>query len=173
MTTEPVDSINFTTEIHRVIGMVREAVQQIITVLARPDRQGGYFCLIVKEKGNPTALPTLILGIGTVPTEKGSKYFVFAQEKAHRLSEHPEHQTSWQSRNPEENKWGGAINAGPYYLSFSGLPEPADEAAMLLAAVGLGFMTRDEALTIAEYSNNVLFAGTLIRLNWGKAVVVD
>ena len=92
-----------------------------------------------------------------MPAERGQKYLELAQEKARRLAEHPDHWSSWQSRNPDEGKWGGAVNAGAYIFSFSGLPELADEAAMLLTALSLGFLLEERAAAFAQYSGNELF----------------
>lgn len=163
MATTQTDGISFSKAIYEIIGVTTDAVKMVIAHLNDPNRQGGYFCLVEKE-GNPLALPTLVLGIGTVLTEKGPKYLAFAQEKARRLAEHSEHQSSWQSRNEGEEKWGGAITASPFIFSFSGLPELADEAAMLLAAVELGHLEMAEALSITGWSDNQLFRQ--IPVNW-------
>lgn len=158
MATAQAGYVSFTPAVHGFIGEVKHAVRRVVAHLNDPNRQGGYFCLVDKGgKGNPLGLPTLILGIGTVPAEKGLKYLAFAQEKAHRLAEHPEHQSSWQSRNEGAEQWGGAIAAGPYVFSFSGLPEHGDEAAMLLAADELGLITPGMAAQIAKESGNEIF----------------
>lgn len=163
MATTRTDGISFSKAIYEIEGVTTDAVKMVIAHLNDPNRQGGYFCLVEKE-GNPLALPTLVLGIGAVPAEKGPKYIAFTQEKAKRLAEHLDHVSSWQSRNPDEDKWGGAIVAGPYIFSFSGLPELADEAAMALAAVELDYMTIVQALAIADHSGNQLIRQ--MPVNW-------
>lgn len=164
MTTVRADRVSFDVAVHEVIGLVEMAVREVVAEINDPERQGGYFCFAMTE-GNPSALPTLIVGVGTVPPEKGPKYLAFAQEKARRLFYLPTHRSSWQSRNPDRNMWGGAIAAGPYIFSFSGLPEHGDEAAMLLAAIGHGSLIRVEAATIASYSSNQLFIRMLNKLS--------
>ena len=61
----------------------------------------------------------------------------FCQEKAKRLVQHPDHKSSWESRNPEAGQWGGAISVsafGSLIFSMSGFPELGDEAIMLVTA---------------------------------------
>lgn len=79
---------------------------------------------------------------GEIPEEKREKYFKFSQEKASRLFSNVNmnlsngHTTSWESRNVEENKYGGAIYfnclSTVFILSFSGMPELIDEAMMIV-----------------------------------------
>ena len=120
------------------------------------DRSGGYFCLADAE----TVLPLLIMAVGQVPVEKAGKYLSFCQEKAKRLAEHPDHLSSWESRNPEKEQWGGAVRVGEFIFSFSGLPEMGDEAVMLAVADSHYVDTKDVTATlnkIAERSNNGLW----------------
>lgn len=91
-------------------------------------RPGGIFSVSLDESGRA---PLLVLTVRSPLLEKGSQSFDFALEKSRRLREHPDHLSSWQSRDPSSNKWGGAIRVGQFILSFSGLPELVDEALML------------------------------------------
>lgn len=109
------------------------------------DSHGGYFCLA----DGATGTPLFITGIGKVHPEKIARYFNFAQEKARRLASHLEHVSSAQSRDPEKELYAGAIRAGRYILSFSGLPEALDEAVVLTVAVKAGLLSKLEALNIA------------------------
>lgn len=95
------------------------------------DRKGGYLCIANAETGFPGA----VVLIGSIPTEKAEKYLSFSMEKARRLASNPQHVSSWESRDPEQNRWGGAIRIDELIFSFSGLPELGDEALML--ALGL------------------------------------
>ena len=47
-------------------------------------------------------------------------------------------------------KWGGAIRAGDYIISFSGFPELWDEAAMLVLAIRMGWL--DQTATLRRIS---------------------
>lgn len=95
-------------------------------------RQGGYLCIAEDITGYPYA----VVLIGSVPDEKHAKYFSLCQEKSTRLASHPDHVSSWQSRDPDGNKWGGAIKVNHLIFSFSGGPELGDEALMLAVAKG-------------------------------------
>lgn len=67
------------------------------------------------------------------------------------------HHSSWQSRCPGLNRFGGAIRAGEFAFSLYGICEPADEAVMLITAFNLGLLTYIEACRIAQRSNNLVF----------------
>ncbi len=95
------------------------------------------------------------------PHEKWSAYAYNSGEKGTRLlATHEElgHLTSFESRDPENGKWGGAIVAGYYIFSFSGLPEQADEAVMLVVAVELNVLSLVDASAIAIKNNNEIFS---------------
>ena len=94
-------------------------------------REGGYLCIADGKNG----LPILTVLVGKVPPHKARKYLAFCQEKAGRLAGNRGHLSSWESRDPQKDHWGGAIRFNDYILSFSGLPEMGDEAAMLVAAM--------------------------------------
>lgn len=95
------------------------------------ERTGAWFCVADARTGVPLFDPSLI---GQVPLEKAEKYFRFCVEKAIRLANHPEHESSWESRNPDAGEWGGAVRVGDYIFSISGYPEMGDEALMLILA---------------------------------------
>jgi len=118
-------------------------------------RAGGYLCVADAKNG----LPLITMLVGEVPLEKAPKYLEFCQEKAARLAGHPDHQASWQSRNPEKNQWGGAIRFGDKILSFSGLPERGDESAMLLVMAQYGDKNYDASWQIARLTDNQCFTG--------------
>ena len=81
---------------------------------------------------------------GEIPKDKQEKYFELSQEKAHRLFSQvcmnlPDgHTSSFQSRNVDEDKYGGSIylnlHSTVLILSFSGMPELIDEAMMIVLA---------------------------------------
>ena len=120
-------------------------------------RAGGYFALYERGPTGQVGRALILETIGTVIFKCISLYCRLVREKVHRLSQHLEHLSSWQSRDPDNNKWGGAIVAGIYYLSFSGLPELCDEAIVLITARTLGIISAHEAMRIAQISNNELY----------------
>lgn len=122
-------------------------------------RTGGYMTVLsLTDRPPTTALLVAEIGELTDP-EKIKKYHDFSREKADRLRLNIAmgHSSSWQSRNPDENHWGGAIRAGGAILSFSGLPELADEALTLEVARRLGMLSHELCLQIAQTSNNEIF----------------
>lgn len=96
----------------------------------------------------------LICQIGVNPIDKREKRLALCQEKARRLALNHKHNSSFQSRNPEEARFAGAIRAGTLILSFSGLPELDDEALMAYVAYRARLLTKNEALEIGVISKN-------------------
>jgi hypothetical protein len=104
--------------------------------------------------------------------DRREKYQDYAREKAQRLERMMDaeelverHLTSWESRAPERDKWGGAIvvpiDGIEYLFSLSGLPEQGDEAFCLVLAER--FRPGDEAVAarcaeIAERTGNPYYA---------------
>lgn len=113
-------------------------------------RAGGYFSVADAKNG----LPLLTILIGEVPLNKAPKYREFAEEKNGRLASHPDHQSSYESRNPDRNEWGGAIRVMDKLLSFSGLPELGDEALMLETARRASMVPFPVLDRIAQRNNN-------------------
>ena len=103
------------------------------------DRRG-YLTLMDGITGNIV----FTIPFGEIPEEKRQKYFELSQEKAMRLFSQVNmhlpngHTTSFQSRNEENEQYGGAIyvncHSTIFILSFSGMPELIDEAMMLVLA---------------------------------------
>ncbi len=90
-------------------------------------RRGGYLTIAHPDDGillvSRICLPDLI---------KQERYLFFSQKKAKELSDKGNsYTTSYQTRNLEEEKYGGAIYINHYILSFSGLPELVEEALLL------------------------------------------
>ena len=139
---------------------IPEVLESILQVATRrfPEttqgRLGGFLCVL-----NPQIGEIVVTGlIGTEPDEKKrEKYKLLAEEKARRLALHPEHQSSWESRDPDKNRWGGAIRGTRLLFSFSGLPELWDEALMLVLAVRLKEIETAAAQAIAKKSENQFF----------------
>ena len=121
------------------------------------DKKGGYLFARDVETGAALTEP---MQIGEIDESKRQKYCDYCQEKADRLlvmaREHG-HVCSRQSRNPDDGQWGGAIlvRANGVILSFSGLPELADEAYMTMLAFRLpGLdMPGPNFLEIADYDD--------------------
>ena len=139
----------------RLAGLVLE--EALALGLSDGNHRGGYLCIADNMTGE--SLDVAKLG-APEPAKKG-QYEMLAKEKAWRLAGHPEHGTSYQSRDPARDLWGGAVRAGSHILAFSGLPEHLDEALMLVVARAyLGWMDADvvhRCATMAELSGNELY----------------
>ncbi len=91
---------------------------------AEYERHGGYLTILDAETGQIL----VILACGTMNPEKREKYLHFSQEKALRLFENKDHNTSYESRDEENLKFAGAIRGEEFIYSFSGPQEDVDEA---------------------------------------------
>lgn len=116
---------------------------------ADEEHRGGFLCILTP--GMPA--PDLVTWIGECPWHRAERRFRLSQEKATRLAAHPDHFSSWQSRNPDKDQWGGAIRTRGPIVSFSGLPEKADEAICLATAWRCGLIdtvTIDELVKVSD-----------------------
>jgi hypothetical protein len=76
-------------------------------------------------------------------------------EKVLRLSWNPMHWLSWESRDEDNKFWGGAVRLTAWLIvGFSGMPQEADEAAILYLGVRTGLCTLAYANRLAAISNN-------------------
>jgi hypothetical protein len=127
-------------------------------------RTGGYLC-----HATGTGIPRMIHVIGVVREAKALKYIGFCQEKPRRTAAHPNHWSSWQSRDLAHDEFGGSVKlADGTHLSFSGLPELGDEAVCLVAAIAFGLLTEAAARGIARISCNPYFERLLAYLKGDK-----
>jgi len=123
---------DFTYGLGRIIDLARS-----VTALECRDRLSGHFVVADANTGNVL----LSLFSGESPAEEASVYFINAHEKAERVRAQMisyGHIFSRQSRNPDQNQWGGSVIAGDYILSFSGFPENVDEAMMVVLGIAMG-----------------------------------
>lgn len=136
-----------------ILWIVEHLVQEATKLRGnpKPKRCGGYLTVLLR--GEPQI--QLCASIGVFEDDP-HQYLVYSQEKAERLRVFwHEHLSSWQSRDPDNGRWGGAICADEMIFSFSGLPEKVDEAVVTAAAYWLGEITEySHALQIADISRN-------------------
>jgi len=138
-----------------------------------PEKKGGFLTFLSGRANGSVIELVAPLPIGTYDTRKIEKYVRIAQEKAFRLYAHwlrapDEALSSFQTRNPEEIMWGGAVlfNLSKLeghlrtckIISFSGLAEVTDEALSLDLGYRLG-IEQDEnvAKRIVEISQNPVY----------------
>ncbi|MBI2004174.1 hypothetical protein HYS72_01785 [Candidatus Pacearchaeota archaeon] len=126
-----------------------------------PEKQGGYLTV-----GLDGFLNKYVLEIGNYDIEKKEKYLRFSQEKAHRLYSDWLRDTdsisSWQTRQIEINRYGGAVLFGFLnngikscnVFSFSGLNEHTDEAVSFMLAYTLNLANSSDLEQITRISKN-------------------
>jgi hypothetical protein len=137
-----------------IVGTANRILDRILAHFDTGERKGGYLC-VADQNGRPL----LILAFGQVNEEKLPKYLEFCQEKALRLASHPEHISSWQSRNEAESRYGGAVRGKRYIFSFSGLPEKLDEVMTISLAMRCEDLDTAGADDISCISQNQYFLG--------------
>ena len=131
-----------------------------------PDKNGGFLNLVHPYFSSKYCCP-----IGDIPGRKAKKYYGFSLEKATRLYsdwlrnfalgiDTKDILSSYQTRDPKENKWGGAVlfedkHESPSIISFSGLNEFGDEAFSLILGYSFG-LAKDKTLfeRVKNASNN-------------------
>jgi hypothetical protein len=99
-----------------------QAHSPVRPLLEEQQKQGGFLCIADK-----TGRPLVIHALGSPTAEKWDACLAFCEEKVRRLGMNPTHQRSWQSRNPEQLQYGGAVRGEDFIVSFSGFPEELDE----------------------------------------------
>ena len=143
-----------TVDLPHLTGLIAKALEACPALPdnPQPDRAlAGYFTLLSKATGATLSG----FAFGDVPAEKEERYRSFSMEKALRLfANMAQHGSSFESRDPALDLWGGAINAHDFILSFSGMPELLDEAVMLIVAYQMGWLNWQEVNYIAQKSNN-------------------
>lgn len=133
---------------------VHRAVHQTIQTIAHrfgDGRRGG--ALVIADESGDIMFNLLA---GSPDPNRWGTYQGFAVEKVGRLARRREHLTSWESRDPDTNRYGGAIRIiapdGSYHylIGFSGLPEDKDTPYALLVAVRANLISAEEARRIAS-----------------------
>lgn len=147
--------------IEALTAVVYCGIMALISLHRKNDKRGGYLTI----SDNETGTPILHLAIGKIDPGEAMKYHIYSLEKAKRLHDHKGHASSWQTRDPEKGQYGGAIRTQKYILSFSGLPELADEALMLYLASFYGFSEPDELYFVSRCSKNPFFKKMVRRIN--------
>lgn len=142
------------------VRSVVEAVFPSVLSFAReekPWRTGGWFCATINAQS--VGFP-----IGTLTAEDERKFRTFADEKTCRLGIYANHISSWQSRNREDQRYGGAIRVcGGAILSFSGLSDHYDELLVLLVAMRLGAIDAAGRSRVIRASNNTRIGDYILK----------
>jgi hypothetical protein len=146
------------------VGGVIVLVEQIIDwynrnlIAAGEAPKSGYFTLICALTGR-VLFQCLI---GECLNEKASENRHFSEEKGKRLYRRRcqglTEISSWQSKDDAATQYAGAIYISGLILSFSGLPELADEAVMLCLAKKTGWAKPEQIAEIVAISENSVYS---------------
>lgn len=132
-----------------ISGIILDTVEDLIEKLNVEGKNSGYLAIVDRSDGRLL----LHAQVGNCLPDKHAKYCEISLEKAMRIYRNQD-ASSWMSRDPDNDKWGGAIVAGRFILSFSGLPELADEALMLALGREMSWISIEDVMGLATVSNN-------------------
>ncbi len=152
-------------DVVQILTVADQVVQAIIRLVNSEgqERTGAYLCVIERR----TYQVVLHALIGDGPADKVSKWREFSAEKCVRLLGHqPYNETSYESRLPEENRWGGAVLGTDYAFGLSGLKELDDEAAMFHLAVMLKQRDGQATLDMISEERNPRLRHYITGINW-------
>lgn len=138
----------------QVLYIFRKLANKVVPFVAEQctdGKKGGYIFLCA-----PSGMRFIHDKFGNPDPEKVDKCREFSRESAERLISNPEHHLSWQSRDPEHDKWGGAVRLlGGHILSFSGFPELTDEALCMSIARNMKWIDDTQITKYLGISNNI------------------
>jgi hypothetical protein len=149
----------FCSDAERIARLTEIVLQEALDLgLSDEDHQGGYLCVANNANGEPLH----IVKLGTVKAVRDGLCEEGVKGDAKRLSEHPDHHTSHQSRCLARNERSGAVRAANHILAFRGLSEALNEAVMLVVARAyLGWRAHDSIRyceEMAHLSDNPYYA---------------
>jgi hypothetical protein len=146
--------VNYSRTVSLVIAILKEMIDKFPAEMQ--NRGGGYLTVWCFGDDAPMISEEINLGLCDI-SAKLEAYKFNSLEKAKRLIEmvdRPEHVSSWQSRDFDNKKYGGAIAGYDAVFSFSGLPEKLDEYLMVVLAWQLGNIDQNRIEEIARISDN-------------------
>ena len=151
LATRPSTDLSVPRSIAALATLADHSIAQMRAAFGR-ESSGGYIYL--RDSMGNTKLHHYV---GELPRDEVSECHRFSQEKACRLLTHDGHSTSWQSRNVQAQKYGGAIRLpSGHVLSFSGLPEHLDEVFCICLAQHMGWLDESGGAKLMKYSENPL-----------------
>lgn len=111
------------------VNMIVAVVHKIREGLGKPY---GFVC--VADSNGSTILLFLVGEIEEDGKMRAELSRAYCQERAQRLGRNPDHISSWESRDEELHKLGGAIRSGKLIYSFSVFSEEWNEACAITMA---------------------------------------
>lgn len=107
------------------------------------EKEGGYLTILNAVTGAVIA----IIAIGKIPVDEQEKHFKASLEQARRVF-FSKLSSSFLTRNPEDEKYAGAIRANEYIYSFFGHSEENNEVISLMLSY------EEERYIPEEFKNN-------------------
>jgi len=162
-------------EVVRIMAFAQTAMAYLYQVMLKigptldPPRDDRERCGLMSVVMNVETAQYWAFPVGIVNPAKAQTYLDTALEKARRLRAQLKYGdvSSWQSRDEENGRWGGAIVTESEIreiYSGSALPQLGDEALELLLAIGQRRMGVKRALEIAAISDNPYLKPTLVSM---------
>ncbi len=153
-------SQQYHTTIVRRSARIMNIVASNVAGVAQFTKKGGSYGALHIRGEDISKYPVMVTAFyGTEPPTTRS--YRLAVEKAERLAQNPSHATSYESRIPGHEMYGGAIRIPPGcgigYLSWSGFSEEEDEAFMLSVALRAGIIELPYAKMIVQHTGNRAF----------------
>lgn len=143
-----------------LIGAARDLMPLYIEACnARLPEEGHRHGLCFSVSFTPLPFPDIVtIRVGEMPSfEKAEKYYRLSQGKILCLAQHPEHDTSWESRDPDNGRYGGAVRTPYGIVSCSGLCESDDTAVVLVFSQTLRLLSEERVKVIAGKTGAQLF----------------
>jgi len=148
----------FEAPLPKIVDYAAHVIMRAVDLLGQPGQPGkcGGYLAVWSIYLPPPGRLELLAAFGYQLQETLAKRMEVAMEKCRRLDngDGQGHLTSYESRNPEIGRWGGAVRGLQHIYSFSGLPELWDEAAMFVLAIRLHELRESDVLAqISEERN--------------------
>ncbi len=155
----------------KIITYAERIIMRAVDLLEQPghpDKCGGYLAVWTVNLNDAPGHLLLLAALGYSPDEKRAKRMEVAMEKCQRLDsgDGVGHLTSYESRNPEISRWGGAVRGTQHIYGFSGLPELWDEAAMFVLAIRLQQLWSGAILAAVSEERNPHLRPLLEAAHW-------
>lgn len=131
--------------IESAVERVFDATLKLLAQMGEEGQNGCHFGVYSQYDGK--TLMTVTCGHMSPEWSVQCSFWMF--EKATRLLEHKDHTTSYESRNPEADQWGGASENAHYIFSVSGFEEELLDEAMTLVVAILGDLLSESVVLMA------------------------
>jgi len=158
--TTSADSRMKETPLENIVEKTNEILVRFLRIIneGKAESAKRYGGVLIVGKFNQDGQPVVSLNrqFGDVPEGELLNIEQWALGKVRSLHENPGCTSSWQCRNPDKDRWGGAICVDEDFLSWSSFDEHEDEALVILIALGLNLIDESRALEIMDNNSGSL-----------------